>query len=319
MKPNRFFSVYAWFVWVFNLLVVGLGAYVRATGSGAGCGTHWPLCNGEFFPSSPSLATMIEFSHRVSSGLILLLVLLLFVFSRLGYKKESLVRKAAGYVLVFTLMEVLIGAGLVLFELVADNASLTRALSMVAHLINTYLLIASLTLTAWWASRGDVDRLTWPGGRGVMMIVAMVGFLLLGASGGLTALGDTLFPSSSLAEGLQQDFSPAAHFLIRLRVLHPFIAALVGLYILIAAALLRFSGSRPIVTNMSSILIGLFALQLVLGGLNIILLVPVWLQVTHLIVSDLVWTALVLTTEVIFSRWDGFERLADYGVKVGVE
>lgn len=293
MKPNRYFSGFAWFVWVFNLIVVGLGAYVRATGSGAGCGTHWPLCNGEFFPSSPSLATMIEFSHRVSSGLILLLMLLLFIFSRLGYKKGSLVRKAAGYALVFTLMEVLIGAGLVLFELVAENASLTRALSMVAHLINTYLLIASLTLTAWWASRGDVDRLTWPGRRGVMMIVAMVGFLLLGASGGLTALGDTLFPSSSLAEGLQQDFSPAAHFLIWLRVLHPFIAALVGLYILIAAALLRFGGSRPIVMNMTSILIGLFAVQLVLGGLNIILLVPVWLQVTHLIVSDLVWTALV--------------------------
>jgi len=118
---------------------------------------------------------------------------------------------------------------------------------------------------------------------------------------------------------LQQDFSPTAHFLIRLRVLHPFIAALLGLYILVAAALLRFGGSRPIVTNLASILIGLFAVQLVLGGLNIILLVPVWLQVTHLIVSDLVWTALVLTTEVIFSRWDGFERLADYGVKVGVE
>lgn len=319
MKSNRLFSIYAWFVWIFNLVVVGLGAYVRATGSGAGCGSHWPLCNGEFIPSNPSLETMIEFSHRVFSGLILFLILILFIASRLGYKKGSLIRKSASYALIFTLMEVLIGAGLVLFELVAENASLTRALSMIAHLINTYLLIASLTLTAWWASRGDVDRLTWPGGRGVMMISAMVGFLLLGASGGLTALGDTLFPASSLAEGLQQDFSPTAHFLVRLRGLHPLIAALIGLYILIAAALLRFGGSQPIVMNMTSILIGLFALQLILGGLNVFLLVPVWLQVTHLLVSDLVWTALVLTTEVIFSRWDGFERLADYGIKVPVK
>lgn len=293
-----------------------MGAFVRATGSGAGCGSHWPLCNGEFFPSSPSAETIIEFSHRVSSGLILLFVILLFIVARILYKKGSLVRKGALFSLIFTLTEVLIGAGLVLFELVADNASLTRAFSMVAHLINTYLLIGALTLTAWWASRGAVDRLTWPGGRGVMMLGAILGFLVLGASGGLTALGDTLFPASSLAEGLQQDFSPTAHFLVRLRTLHPLIAAFVGLYILIAAALLRIKGSQPIVTNFASILIGLFALQLVLGGLNVILLVPVWLQITHLIVSDLVWTALVLTTELIFSRWDGFERLADYGIKV---
>lgn len=292
---------------------------MRATGSGAGCGSHWPLCNGEFIPSSPSLETWIEFSHRVSSGLILLLVIILFLAARLGYKKGHLVRRASLFALIFTLTEVLIGAGLVLFELVAENDSLTRAFSMVAHLINTYLLIASLTLTSWWSSRSDVDRLTWPGGRGVMMLVAMLGFLLLGASGGLTALGDTLFPASSLVEGLQQDFSPTSHFLVRLRTLHPIIAALTGLYILVAAALLRFKGSQPIVTNLASILIGLFAVQLILGGLNVILLVPVWLQVTHLIVSDLVWTALVLTTEVIFSRWDGFERLADYGIKVPVK
>lgn len=262
---------------------------------------------------------MIEFSHRVSSGLILLLIIILYLAARLSYKKGSLVRKAALFALIFTLTEVLIGAGLVIFELVAENESMTRAFSMVAHLINTYLLIAMLTLTAWWASRGDVDRLTWPGGRGVMMLAAMVGFLVLGVTGGLTALGDTLFPASSLAEGLAQDFSPTAHFLVRLRTLHPLIAALIGLYILVAAALLRIKGSQPIVSSLASILIGLFALQLILGGLNVILLVPVWLQVTHLLVSDLVWTALVLTTEVIFSRWDGFERLADYGIKVPVK
>lgn len=319
MTSHRRFSIFAWFLWVYNLLVIAWGAYVRATGSGAGCGANWPLCNGEVIPRAPEIETIVEFTHRVSSGLVLVFVIILFFAARRGFPKGSLVRKAAGFALFFTITEALVGAGLVLFELVAHNASLTRAFSMIVHLINTYLLMGALTLTAWWSTRGEPDRLTWQKGSGTVMVTAMVGFLLLGASGAIAALGDTLFPASSLVEGLQQDFSPTAHFLVRLRTLHPLIAALIGLYLLVAVGWLRLTGHPPAVTNMASILIGLFALQLVLGLINLLLLAPVWLQMTHLVVSDLVWSALVLTTEVILARWDGFERLADYGIQVPVE
>ncbi|MHB0922968.1 MAG: COX15/CtaA family protein [Bellilinea sp.] len=319
MTAHRKFSIFAWFLLVYNLMVVAWGAYVRATGSGAGCGAHWPLCNGEIIPIDPQLETIIEYSHRISSGLTLMFVVILFLAARHSFKKGSLVRKGAFFALFFTITEALVGAGLVLFELVAENTSVTRALTMIVHLINTYLLLGAITLTAWWSSKGDTDRLTWPGGRGVVMIVGMIGFLVLGASGAVTALGDTLFPAASLAEGIQQDFSPTAHFLVRLRVLHPVIASLIGLYLLVAAGWLRLKGSPPILIQMTSILIGLFALQLVLGIINLILLAPIWLQMVHLVVSDLVWAALVLTTGFVFARWDGFERLADYGIKVPVE
>src|SRR5271167_1479156 len=65
---SAWLSRYAWFVGGWNVAVIHWGALVRATGSGAGCGNHWPLCNGEVIPTSPRIATMIEFTHRAMTG-----------------------------------------------------------------------------------------------------------------------------------------------------------------------------------------------------------------------------------------------------------
>ena len=319
VSSQRKFAVYAWSVFFYNLLVIAWGAYVRATGSGAGCGAHWPLCNGVIIPREPRIETIVEFSHRVSSGLTLVLVAILVIWAWRAFGKGSLVRKAAVFTVVFTLTEAMVGAGLVLFELVAENTSLVRAFSMMVHLVNTYLLLGALTLTAWWAARGEPERLAWPGINGVILVVGLVGMLVLGASGAVTALGDTLFPAASLAEGIQQDLSPTAHFLIRLRVLHPVIAASVGVYLLAAVFWLRSGRRMTIQTKITNLLIGLFACQLALGILNIYLLAPVWLQMIHLVMSDLIWAALVLATE----SWFGFravlERPANQAVEVGIE
>ncbi len=319
VSRQRKFAIYAWSVFFYNLLVIAWGAYVRATGSGAGCGAHWPLCNGVIIPREPRIETIVEFSHRVSSGLTLVLVAILVIWAWRAFGKSSLVRKAAVFAVVFTLTEALVGAGLVLFELVAENTSLTRAFSMMVHLVNTYLLLGALTLTAWWAARGEPERLAWPGINGIILVVGLVGMLVLGASGAVTALGDTLFPAASLAEGIQQDFSPTAHFLIRLRILHPVIAASVGVYLLAAVFWLRSGRRMTIQTKITNLLIGLFACQLALGILNIYLLAPVWLQMIHLVMSDLIWAALVLATE----NWFGFravlERPANQPVEVSIE
>ncbi len=319
VSRQRKFAIYAWSVFFYNLLVIAWGAYVRATGSGAGCGAHWPLCNGVIIPREPRIETIVEFSHRVSSGLTLVLVAILVIWAWRAFGKSSLVRKAAVFAVVFTLTEALVGAGLVLFELVAENTSLTRAFSMMVHLVNTYLLLGALTLTAWWSARGEPERLAWPGINGIILVVGLVGMLVLGASGAVTALGDTLFPAASLAEGIQQDFSPTAHFLIRLRILHPVIAASVGVYLLAAVFWLRSGRRMTIQTKITNLLIGLFACQLALGILNIYLLAPVWLQMIHLVMSDLIWAALVLATE----NWFGFravlERPANQPVEVSIE
>ncbi|MHB8113468.1 MAG: COX15/CtaA family protein [Bellilinea sp.] len=319
VSSQRKFAIYAWSVFFYNLLVIAWGAYVRATGSGAGCGAHWPLCNGVIIPREPRIETIVEFSHRVSSGLTLVLVVILVIWAWRAFVKGSLVRKAAVFAVVFTSTEALVGAGLVLFELVAENTSLTRAFSMMVHLVNTYLLLGALTLTAWWAARGEPERLAWPGINGVILVVGLVGMLVLGASGAVTALGDTLFPAASLAEGIQQDFSPTAHFLIRLRMLHPVIAASVGVYLLAAVFWLRSRRRMTIQTKITNLLIGLFACQLALGILNIYLLAPVWLQMIHLVMSDLIWAALVLAAETWFGFRGAIERPADQPVEVGVK
>src|ERR671912_761132 len=71
--PTRL-ARFAWGVLSYNVAVIAWGAYVRATGSGAGCGEHWPLCNGTVIPRAPEIATIVEFSHRLTSGLALLAV-----------------------------------------------------------------------------------------------------------------------------------------------------------------------------------------------------------------------------------------------------
>lgn len=290
---NRY-AKFAWGVLAYNLLVILWGAFVRATGSGAGCGSHWPLCNGEVIPRSPQVETLIEFTHRSSSAISFLLVLGLAVFAWRLYPKGSLVRLGAAISLFFILTEALIGAGLVLFAWVAMDASLSRAIAMSIHLINTFLLLAALSLTAWWAAGNPGVGGT---GHTWMAPALAIGFLFVlavGVSGALTALGDTLFPASSLQAGLQSDFSPYAHFLIRLRLVHPFIAVSMGIYLTVLASAIRSARRDGRIKAFGSGLIGLLVVQLAAGMLNVILLAPVWLQLVHLLLADLAWVTLVL-------------------------
>jgi heme A synthase len=296
------FAKYAWFLLAYNVAVVVWGAYVRATGSGAGCGQHWPLCNGEVIPLAPGTAMLIEFSHRVTSGLTLLLVAGMVVWAFRSYPKGSLVRTGAILAVVFTISEALVGAGLVLFQLVAQNASMERAFSVAVHLTNTFLLLAALTLTALWASGGKPLRLGDHGPLLWFIGLGLLGVLVLGVSGAVTALGDTLFPSSSLSQGLQQDFSPTAQFLIRLRVFHPFLAVGVGAYVILLARALNSLYPGPGVRPLGTALTLLVLTQWIAGVLNIYLLAPVWMQLLHLFLADMVWIALVLFAAAILAE-----------------
>jgi heme A synthase len=302
MKLNTF-AKYAWGVLAYNVGVVLWGAYVRATGSGAGCGSHWPLCGGQVIPRSPRVETLIEFSHRVSSGLTLLLVAGLVVWAFRAYPKGHPVRLGAGLAGLFTVTEALVGAGLVLFQLVANNASMLRALSVAVHLANTFLLLATLTLTALWASGGRPVRLRGQGMVAWLLGVGLLGILVLGISGAITALGDTLFPSSSLAQGLRQDFSPTAQFLIRLRVFHPLIAVSVGIYAIVVAHFLTPSSSDTKSRRFLAIaLTVLIVVQWLAGVTNVALLAPVWMQLLHLFLADLVWIVLVLLAATVLAH-----------------
>ncbi len=311
MAVRKGFRNFAWIVLVYNLAVIAWGAYVRATGSGAGCGAHWPTCQGEVIPRAPQIETLIEFSHRLSSGLVLLLAVAVFVWAWRVYPRRHAIRRSASLVLFFTITEALVGAGLVLFGLVADNPSGYRALAMITHLINTFLLLGALSLTAWWATTGAPERLIWHGRENTLLLLGLFGLLVLGATGAVAALGDTLFPSATLEEALQQDLSPASHLLIRLRVIHPFLAISMGVYIAGFATWLRSNFSAAHLKNVTLFVIGVFVVQLAIGVVNVALLAPVPIQLLHLLTSDLIWIGSVLMAGIVFGTPVLAHRLRD--------
>lgn len=286
MAAQRF-ARYAWLVLGYNLAVILWGAVVRATGSGAGCGDHWPLCNGTVAPLAPTVHTLIEFTHRVMSGLDLAAVAVLVIWSRRAFPREHAVRLGAALSGTFLITEALIGAGLVLLKKVAQNAD---GWWNSVHVLNTLALVGSLALTAWWASghkdarpRGHVTIGSWLG---------LGSFALLAVSGVIAALGDTLFPARSLTQGFAQDFDPASSMFLRLRIWHPAIAAAVCLWILFYA--LSASAAGGVLRKLAYAVLGIMALQMAAGALNLLLLAPVGLQLLHLLLADVLWIALVL-------------------------
>lgn len=291
MHLNRF-AKYAWFVVAYNIIVILWGAFVRATGSGAGCGAHWPLCDGQVVPLNPSIERAIEFTHRGMSGIALLLVLgmLIWAFRAYPWGRVRCGAIASG---IFILIEALIGAALVLFGWVGTDASVARAYSIAAHLVNTFLLLAALALTAWWASGGKALDVRARPLYTLGMTLALLGLVVTGAAGALTALGDTLFPASSLAEGMAQDVNPTAHFLVQLRVVHPLIAVLVGMYLFYLSVMVN--GQSGSVTRKFAIALRLLVFtQILAGGINVLLLAPTWMQIVHLLLADVLWIVLVL-------------------------
>src|SRR4029077_15793949 len=246
------------------LFVVLWGAYVRASGSGAGCGSHWPLGNGEGLPRPPRLETIIEFTHRITSAVSLLGTGWLAVWSVRRFPRDHQVRRYALLSVIFLFAEALLGAGLVVFEFVASNASAGRAFYLSLHLVNTQFLVAALALTAWYSR--DVAP---PNGvrRSPRLIAALPAALLVSVSGAVTALGDTLFPAASLAEGMRQDIAAASSFLLRLRVLPPALAILAaGYFVYVAMSVLR-SKPRPLTAQIAMAVIVLAAAQLGAGAI----------------------------------------------------
>jgi cytochrome c oxidase assembly protein subunit 15 len=290
MRP---FTRFAWSVLAVNLAVVAWGAFVRATGSGAGCGKHWPTCNGEVVPREPAVATAIEFTHRATSGIALLLVLALAAWAVRAFPRGHAARRAAWAALALMLVEALVGAGLVLFGWVAKDASPERGWVMAIHLTNTFLLLGALALVAEWSARPGL-ALAGRGPTVAAVAVAFAGVLLAGVTGAIAALGDTLFPATSFVAGLRDETGEGAPLLLRLRILHPFAAIAAGAALLVAARLALRARPEERVRRAALAVMALVALEIAVGGANVLLLAPVWLQLVHLVAADALWIALVL-------------------------
>ena len=288
------FAKTAWSTVAATVFVVLWGAVVRATGSGAGCGNNWPTCNGEVLPLSGSAETAIEFVHRLTSaGLGVLIVVLLVLASR-EFGRGHRVRRAAWATFVLVIVESLIGAGLVLFEQTGEFEGVSRAYWQAGHFVNTMLLLAAATLTAWWSTvpppgherPADLQERRW-------IFAVAAAFLVLGVSGAIAALGDTLFPVDSFIEGLERELSATGHVFERLRIYHPVIAIAAGLLAVWVSN--RLAEDRPgRIQRLARLIAVLVLSQLALGTVNALLAAPVWIQIVHLLLADLVWMVIVV-------------------------
>jgi cytochrome c oxidase assembly protein subunit 15 len=306
---NRPLVRFAWFVVFYNLLVILWGAFVRASGSGAGCGNHWPLCNGQVIPVSPSFHTVIEFTHRMMTGGSTFLVVALLVWTFRATVKGHAARWFAIASTLLLLNEALLGALLVKLGYVTGNQSWGRMVLLSIHLSNTLLLVAALTLTARFVSNVQ----SWAGlqrapgfGWAVAGLAATVG---VGVSGSMAALGDTLFPVDSLRAAYAQDFTANSPWLLRLRLVHPvsaLVAAAVVVWLVRSSRQEEAPGNgRPINVRarLASLVVYLLILQFVLGFADVLLLAPAWMQLVHLLGANLYWVALVvLAAETIWPR-----------------
>lgn len=276
----------------YNLAVIVWGTYVRAAGAGNGCGPNWPLCDGQFLPQHPQVKMLIEFLHRASSGVDAVLLLAMAAGAWWLWPRRSRVRRAAGWAVFFLVTEALLGAALVLFGWVGQNASAARVAADATHLLNTMLLLASIALTAALASGLEAPR--WTGPERWKLGLGVIGLLVTAVCGAMAALADTLFPSLSLAAGLRQDFSGTSALLDRLRVIHPAVAIAVGLYLLwlVVEGLPR--PSTRLAPGLGYGLIAAVALQWACGAADVLLLAPTAMQLLHLLTADLLWLTLVL-------------------------
>ena len=305
---NRGFRRYATALVAYLLFVILFGAWVRITHSGAGCGSHWPTCNGEIVPVAPSAETIIEFTHRVTSGILGPAILLLVIWAARTFGR-SRVTIAAALTMVFVVLEALIGAGLVLKELVANDDSVPRAVIISLHLVNTLVLTGSAVLTAWWSFD---DRPLRPKALGVgtwLLLAGLLALVVTCMTGAVTALGDTLFPVAPGDGGIfahvRDDLSSANHFLVRLRIVHPVVAVVAAGMLYGVGAWAREHTKDPFSPRLARGLQHAVVAQVILGLISIGLAAPGWMQLVHLLTAQIVWMAAVLTAA---SAWGGAGR-----------
>jgi cytochrome c oxidase assembly protein subunit 15 len=292
--PSAALRRFAWAVLAYFVAVILWGTLVRATGAGAGCGNHWPLCNGTVLQHSASMNTLIEFTHRITSGLSLVAVLGLLLWTFRSTRRGDLARGAAVAAVALTVMEAILGALLVALGLTAQSQSPLRPLFLALHLTNTLLLLAALTVTAHLLCRRTGYR--WESIRLVNPLAAVAGIfvvLAVGVTGSLAALGDTLFPVTSLAGALHQDFSTTSGWLVRWRWIHPMAALAAGVFLI---WILMRAAAQNSHRGLSALVLALLTAVYLLGVLDVTLLAPVWAQVAHLLAADSLWVALVVLT-----------------------
>jgi len=303
----RRFRIYSWLTLWYSLLVILWGYFLRISESGDGCGTDWPLCHGAILPSGAHFPTWVEFVHRASSGVVLGLVLMLAIAAFRTFAKGHPIRSGAAAALALTVTESLFGALLVVFGLVAEDISTARILIRPFHVTNTFLLMASLGATAWWAERGTTSLPSLKHPSRPQLGLGLLAILALAWTGSWTGLAATAFPAESVSEGMGQYLAPE-HLLIYLRMIHPAVAIVATLILIRLASGVRKESPIPVARGLATAIGALAGAQLLTGPLTILLLNPTYLRLFHLFLADLLWLGLVFLTLEVLGETSGEAR-----------
>lgn len=291
MHAKGVFQKYSAFLIGYCVVTILWGAFVRISGSGNGCGEHWPYCQGTLIPSDPSMKTWIEFFHRIKSGLFGILIGMQTAVAFYLYPAGHSLRKLTTAAIIITFIEALLGALLVIGGYVDADTSISRIAVMTLHLVNTLILLGTLTLI-WEASRINDCTLVVPSRR--YCIIAVL-FLLIAVTGAWAALASTLFPSESLQSGFVSDFSPTSHLLVRLRIFHPLTALAIGFFIIYQT---MWSSVEDVgALKRRKAFLHCFVLQLCVGATTLLSLSPTFLKLFHLLVADISWILLILSSD----------------------
>lgn len=292
MSPTARPSLHFWYraSWLlvgYTILIIIWGAWVRLSGSGDGCGDHWPLCNGQMIPEAAPTKTLIELSHRVSTALYGIFVLIQIIATRRVFPKGHPSRFWSLMTLLFTITEALIGRSLVKEGLVNTSEDLSRLIVMPLHLVNTSLLLFSGVMTAESLKYGEFLKRAFSREDTKRWILYLVSLVIILSTGAIAALGSHLAPSESLLQGLSKDLSTDSHLAVRLRLLHPFFA--LGLPLFLALFMPLSISGRP--TTSQGLWYRRFGIAVLvalsIGIGTLVLLAPLWLKVTHLLMTNL--------------------------------
>mgnify|MGYP001388846035 FL=1 len=267
-----------------SIVSILAGAFVRATGSGDGCGATWPTCKGRIIPALTDTSELIEFSHRSVSGLLLIVTLIIFLKSR-KFQKGSLVKSVTNYLTFFVVFEAVIGAVIVLFEWVGLNSSLPRIVAVPIHLVNTFGLLGCFAILNK-ILQDDLKEIKLIFNRNFILISSM--FLLSGATGSITALADVLFPSASFIEGFLEDFDKTSEILTRLRILHPIISSALSVVLYVYSTRINKKYGVNVKLLKTFVIIAVL-----LGVLNVISNIILPLSILHLAIADFLWISYI--------------------------
>ncbi len=294
--PTGLLRRLAWTGAVLALGLIVLGGVVRITGSGMGCGDHWPLCNGEWFPPL-DLPTMIEISHRWSAALVSMLVLAMTVVAWTRNRAASRLRVPATVALVLLVVQVLLGAVTVKLAL--------PPWVVITHLANAMVLLAVILLTALRADSADTDVPPGVGGQlpvrperhpahRQVLVTAALGFvvILFGAQvanfhRGLLCLGFPLCNGGLLPPANNLAFLPWAHRALAF----VFLAGVIGLAVRLNR---RSDAASRDLRRAVGIVAALTVLQIAVAAALVLELLPPALRAAHLLIGTLTWAGLVI-------------------------